>query len=477
MIIELNKNNLNYIEDLESKFPNIFLSGDIKKDFQNNPYTKYLIYLVEGKVVGFINYYFIYDRIEIVNFNVLDFFQNRHIGSCILEKLIQIAEFNKIINITLEVRIDNKKAIYLYEKYGFVKKAIRKNYYSNVDGILMEKEMIEMKDIYILGIESSCDETSFSIVKNGTEEISTVISSQIDIHKKYGGVVPEIASREHIKNITFVLEECLEKANMSMDDITAIAVTNGPGLIGSLLVGVECAKTLSFLYHKPLIPVHHISGHIYANNLVKRLNFPLIALVISGGHTELIYMDADYSFKKLGGTLDDAVGECYDKVGRVIGVSYPGGPVIDNMAQQGNHTYKLPVPLNDDSYNFSFSGLKSAVINLVHNEEQREKKINKTDLAKSFQDTVIEALTLKTMRALKEYKVHNLILAGGVAANHGIREKFEQLCDENNINLTFPSIKYSTDNAAMIAASGYYAYLDGRVCDLTLNPLSDIELK
>ena len=334
-----------------------------------------------------------------------------------------------------------------------------------------------MKDIYILGIESSCDETSFSIVKNGTEEITTVISSQIDIHKNYGGVVPEIASRAHIKNITFVLEECLEKANMTMEEIDAIAVTYGPGLIGSLLVGVEAAKTLAYLYNKPLVPVHHISGHIYANNLVKRLEFPLIALVISGGHTELIYMDKDYSFKKLGGTLDDAVGECYDKVGRVIDVEYPGGPIIDKMAVIGKHTYDLPIPLNDDSYNFSFSGLKSAVINLVHNEKQRGNNIRKEDLAKSFQDVVVDVLTKKTMHALKEYNVKNLILAGGVAANKGIRNKFQELCEENKINYTFPSIKYATDNAAMIASSGYYAFKLGRRADLTLNPLSTDELK
>ena len=333
-----------------------------------------------------------------------------------------------------------------------------------------------MKDVYILGIESSCDETSFSIVKNGVEEISTVTSSQIDIHKKYGGVVPEIASRAHIENITFVLEECLSQAKMNIEDITAIAVTYGPGLIGSLLVGVECAKTLAFLYKKPLIPVHHISGHIYANNLVKRLEFPLIALVISGGHTELIYMEKDYSFKKIGSTLDDAVGECYDKVGRVLGVEYPGGPVIDKLAHTGKPCYKLPIPLNDDSYNFSFSGLKSAVINLVHNEEQRGNVINKEDLAASFQKVVIEILTKKTMKALKEYKVDNLILAGGVSANKGIRDKFSKLCQENNISYIFPSIKYSTDNAAMIASSGYYAYKNMRISDLDLNPLSSVEL-
>ncbi len=334
-----------------------------------------------------------------------------------------------------------------------------------------------MKDIYILGIESSCDETSFSIVKNGVEEISTSISSQIDIHKTYGGVVPEIASRAHIKNVTFVLEECLEKAKIKMEDIDAIAVTYGPGLIGSLLVGLETAKTLSWLYNKPLIPVHHISGHIYANNLVKRLEFPLICLVVSGGHTELVYMEKDYSFKCLGSTLDDAVGECYDKVGRVIDVPYPGGPVIDKLAHLGKHTYNLPIPLNDDSYNFSFSGLKSAVINLVHNEEQRGNVINKEDLATSFQDVVIDVLTKKTLKALKDYNVNNLILAGGVSANSGLRERFCKLCEENSINYTFPDLKYCTDNATMIAASGYYAYLEGRRADLTLNAKSSDELK
>ncbi len=334
-----------------------------------------------------------------------------------------------------------------------------------------------MKDVYILGIESSCDETSFSIVKNGVEEISTVISTQIDIHKKYGGVVPEIASRAHIKNITFVLEECLEKAKLKIEDIDAIAVTYGPGLIGSLLVGVECAKTLAFLYDKPLIPVHHISGHIYANNLVKRLEFPLIALVISGGHTELIYMERDYSFKKLGGTLDDAVGECYDKVAKVLGLEYPGGPKVDKLASLGKITYNLPIPLNDDSYNFSFSGLKSAVINLVHTEKVRGNEIRKEDLCATFQDVVIKSLTKKTMKAIEEYKVKNLILAGGVAANSGIRNKFQELASSMNINYTFPSIKYATDNAAMIASSGYYAYKEGRRADLTLNALSSTELK
>ncbi len=334
-----------------------------------------------------------------------------------------------------------------------------------------------MKDVYIFGIESSCDETSCSIVKNGKEEIATVISSQIDIHKSFGGVVPEIASRHHVKNITMVIDECLEKAGMTMEEMDAIAVTYGPGLIGSLLVGVEAAKTLSWIYQKPLIPVHHISGHIYANNLVEEMQFPLIALIISGGHTELVYMKDHYSFEKLGGTLDDAVGECYDKVARVIEVPYPGGPTLDRWSQEGKDTYQLPIPLNDNSYNFSFSGLKSAVINLVHNEEQRGNEIRKKDLATSFQNRVIETLTKKTMRALEDKNVKNFIIAGGVAANKLIRDRFRELCEEKNIHYTVPVLKYCTDNAAMIAASGYFAYQQGRVADLTLNSKSSDQLQ
>lgn len=330
---------------------------------------------------------------------------------------------------------------------------------------------------YILAIESSCDETSVSIIKNGTQEISTSTLSQMDTHANFGGVVPEIASRMHIENITMVIEDALDKANMTMDDITAIAVTYGPGLIGSLLVGLMAAKTLAYIHNKPLIPVHHIAGHIYANNLVKPLEFPLIALVVSGGHTELVYMKEDYSFEKLGGTLDDAVGEAYDKVARVIGVQYPGGPLVDKLAHQGKDTYKLPLPLDNESYDFSFSGIKSAVINTVHNEKQRGNEIIKENMATSFQNKVVEILTKKTMHALKEFNVSNLIVAGGVAANSGLRQALEEKCRENNINLTVPPIKYCTDNAAMIGAAGYYAYKLGRIADLNLNAKASDKLK
>ena len=330
--------------------------------------------------------------------------------------------------------------------------------------------------MYILGIETSCDETSVSIVKNGKEEIATVVLSQMNEHANYGGVVPEIASRMHVENITLVIDECLKKSDMSMKDIDAIAVTYGPGLIGCLLIGVEAATTLSYIYNKPLIPVHHIAGHIYANNLVSEMKFPLIALVVSGGHTDLIYMEDNYKFKKIGGTLDDAVGECYDKVARVINVPYPGGPLVDKLSYEGNDTYPLPLPLDDETYNFSFSGIKSAVINLVHNEEQRGNEIRKADIACSFQNRVVEILTKKSMKALKEYNVKNLIIAGGVSANSGIRTKFNELCEKEGINLTIPNIKYCTDNAAMIAAAGYFAYKEGMRSNIDLKATATTSL-
>ncbi len=461
--------------EIENLFPNVFTYDSISRDLENNPFSHYLVYLLDNKIIGFINYYFIYDRVEIANFNILEQYQNNHYGSKLLEEVIMRSIDKK--NITLEVRCDNNKAIKIYQKYGFKKKAIRKNYYHGIDGILMEKEMNNMKkDIYVLGIESSCDETSISIIKNGIEEISTVTSTQIDIHKDYGGVVPEIASRNHIKNVTIVLEECLNKANMTMDDIDAIAVTYGPGLIGSLLVGLITAKTLSFIHNKPLIPVNHIAGHIYANSLVEELKFPLLAVVVSGGHTELILMEDHYKFKKLGGTLDDAIGECYDKVARIIGLEYPGGPKLDKLAKEGKNTYNLPIPKQDNTYDFSFSGLKSAVINLVHNEEQRGNEINKADLAASFQKVAVESVVNKIEKAIQDNDIKMVIVARGVAANTAIREEVAKVCEKENVKLSIPDFKYCTDNGTMIAAAGYYAYLDGRVADLKLNSVSQDKL-
>ena len=299
-----------------------------------------------------------------------------------------------------------------------------------------------MKDVYCLAVESSCDETSMSIIKNGCEEIKTVVNTQIDIHKKFGGVVPEIASRSHIENITIVLEELFENLEITMEDIDIIGVTYGPGLIGSLMIGLMAAKTISLVTGKPLIPVHHIAGHIYANNLEKKLEFPLISLVVSGGHTDLVYMKEDYSFERIGSTLDDAVGEAYDKVAKVLGLPYPGGPIVDKLSKEGNDTYNLPFPLDDESYNFSFSGIKSAVINVIHNEEQRGNMIRKEDMCTSFQNRVVTILVKKTLRAMKEYNVKNLVLAGGVAANSCLRSVLENECNNHRYNFSYPKMKY-----------------------------------
>lgn len=333
-----------------------------------------------------------------------------------------------------------------------------------------------MKDVNILAIESSCDETSMAIVKNGCECIQLTVLTQMDTHAEFGGVVPEIASRMHAENITMVLEETLNKANMTMDDIDAIAVTYAPGLLGSLLVGVEFAKTLSFVYKKPLIAVNHIAGHIYANNLEQKMVFPLLALVVSGGHTDLILMKDDYVFEHLGGTLDDAIGECYDKVARVLDLKYPGGPNVEKMALEGVHSYDLPIPMNDDSFNMSFSGLKSNIINLVHNEKQRGNEIKKADLARSFQDVAVDQLARKTELAIKKYNIKNMIIAGGVSANKYVRNEIKKVTDKYGVLLSVPRMAYCTDNAAMIGAAAYPLYIKGEFADLHLNASSSDEL-
>jgi len=333
-----------------------------------------------------------------------------------------------------------------------------------------------MKDVNILAIESSCDETSMAIIRNGCECVHLTVLTQMDTHAEFGGVVPEIASRMHTENITMVLEETLNKAGMTMDQIDAIAVTYAPGLLGSLLVGVEFAKTLSFIYKKPLIGVNHIAGHIYANNLESQMKFPLLALVVSGGHTDLIIMKDDYVFERIGGTLDDAVGECYDKVARVMGLGYPGGPKVDKAALEGKHTYDLPIPMNDDTFNMSFSGLKSSIINLVHNEKQRGNEIRVNDLARSFQDVAVEQLVRKTELAIKKYKIKNMVIAGGVSANKHLREEIKKVADKYKVNLSVPRMAYCTDNAAMIGAAAYPLYMKGQFADLSLNATSSDEI-
>lgn len=311
----------------------------------------------------------------------------------------------------------------------------------------------------VLGVETSCDETSVSIVRDGKEVLSNIIYTQIDIHRLYGGVVPEVASRHHVRKITYVFDQALKEANVSPKDIDLVAVTGHPGLIGSLLVGINAAKTFALCHNIKYIEVDHIVGHIYANYIENDFVFPMLALVVSGGHTELVYMKKHYDFEVLGETLDDAVGEAYDKVGRVMNLEYPAGAKVDKLAHEGKPTYQLPlVYANKDSYNFSLSGLKSAVLNLVNKAKMKNEEINIPDLAASFQSSVTKVLTDKAMKAAKEYNVKQIVLAGGVAANKGLRESLTEATKDTGIIFSYPKMVYCTDNAAMIATAGYFKY-------------------
>lgn len=322
----------------------------------------------------------------------------------------------------------------------------------------------------ILGIETSCDETAAAVVRNGTDILSNVVTSQIDIHKQYGGVVPEIASRHHVEQITIVIEEAVQQAGVTWDEIDAIAVTQGPGLVGALLIGVNAAKALAFVKNKPLIGVHHIAGHIYANRLEQAFEFPLLALIVSGGHTELVLMKEHAAYELIGETLDDAAGEAFDKIARVLDLPYPGGPHIDRLSLHGEDVLDFPRAwLKEDSYDFSFSGLKSAVINYVHNVKQRGDKLCKEDVAASFQASVVEVLTEKAYKAAREYGVKQVIVAGGVAANNGLRTSIVERFKETSIPVHIPPLHLCTDNAAMIAAAGAILYEKEQFADWDLN--------
>ena len=310
----------------------------------------------------------------------------------------------------------------------------------------------------ILAIESSCDETSVAITKDG-KLLSNVINTQIEVHQKYGGVMPEIASRLHCENIALVLKEAVEKANIKLEDVDAFAITRGPGLIGALHVGMQAAKTLALLYNKPLIPVHHLAGHIYANEYNEELKFPLLAVVVSGGNSELVLMKGHMDFEISGETRDDAIGEFYDKVDRVLGLPYPGGIPIDKLAKEGEHTYHLPIPLRgENTYDMSFSGLKTNVINLVHNLEQKGEDINVPNMCRSFQDTAVGIVIDRAVRAIKEFNIKQVVLAGGVSANSYLREQMKNECDKLDANIIIPPMWCCTDNAAMIAKVAEHLY-------------------
>ena len=329
------------------------------------------------------------------------------------------------------------------------------------------------KDILTLGIESSCDETSVAVVKNGREVLSNIIATQIDIHKKFGGVVPEIASRNHVESISYVVKEALEKANVELKCIDAICPTYGPGLVGALLVGLSTAKGIAYASKKPLVGVHHIEGHIAANYIThKELKPPYLCLVVSGGHSHLVYVKDYTKFDVLGKTRDDAVGEAFDKVARTIGLGYPGGPIIDKMAKEGTPVYNLP-KTHFENLDFSFSGIKTAVINLVHKEGE---KIDINNLCASFEEAVTSILIENTVKALKNIKLDKVAIAGGVSANSYLRNKMMEAGEENGFEVYYPELVLCTDNAAMIAAAGYYNFIEGKISNWNINAIPNLKL-
>jgi N6-L-threonylcarbamoyladenine synthase len=330
----------------------------------------------------------------------------------------------------------------------------------------------------ICAIETSCDETAIAFIENGNKVLSNIVSSQIDTHRAFGGVMPEVASRLHIEQISLVLKEAIEKSGVSMNDVDAIAFTQGPGLIGSLHIGVLASKTLAWYFQKPLVPIHHIAGHIYANAFVTELKFPLLALVVSGGHTELVYMKEDYDFEILGTTQDDAIGEAYDKVARVMELGYPGGPAIDSLAKQGTTQYVLPRVKTEKPLDFSFSGLKSAVLQLVLKEERQGRELNKANLAYAFQEAVLDEVLLKTKKALEIVEVRQVVLAGGVSANSRLRERLLKMMESYpGIACSIPPLWCTTDNAAMIGSAGAVAYKKGIRADFSTSAKAGLDLE
>lgn len=335
-------------------------------------------------------------------------------------------------------------------------------------------------DKLILGIESSCDETAAAVVKNGRTVLSNVINTQINLHKKYGGVVPEIASRKHIESINPVIDEALSSAGVTIDDVDAIAVTYGPGLVGALLVGVSVAKAYAYAAKKPLVPVHHIKGHINANFIAHpELEPPFVCLVASGGHSHIVEVEDYMRLKVLGRTRDDAAGEAFDKIARVLGLGYPGGPLIDKLAKEGNpNAINFPrVKMDGGSLDFSFSGVKTSVINYLHKAEQKGEPINKADVAASFQAAVTDVLCEHTFEAAAKCSSKIVALAGGVASNSELRRKMTEIGDKNGIKVVYPNPILCTDNAAMIACAGYYNYINGERAELDLNAVPSLPLK
>jgi N6-L-threonylcarbamoyladenine synthase len=432
--------------------------------------------IVDGKVVAYGDLWYMCENCDLTKIAVRRSERKKGYGRKMMKHLIAAARRRGCEFMHLEVNVNNKEALGLYESDGFEVVRTRKRYYENGDDAydMIRSLLGEKEPRKVLAIESSCDETACAIIDEDLNVLSSVVTSQIDVHARFGGVIPEVASRMHVEQISTIIKEAIDKAQVSMDDIDAVAYTIGPGLIGSLHVGAIGAKSLAFFYDKPLIGVHHLKGHIFANELVRKLKYPLMALVVSGGHTELVYIENDQSFKIIGTTLDDAIGEAYDKVARVMNEAYPGGPVIDKLAKVGKRHYSLPTP-KVDGLNFSFSGLKNAVLQLVKKEETLNNPLDKNDLAFAFQEVALNCLIDKTKKALEQYPCKMLVVAGGVAANSRLRKLFEE--NFRNIDLVLPPLKYCTDNALMIGCAAIHYLKNEKFVELSAPSLASMSIE
>ena len=448
----------------EEAFPRPWPGDYFLSEMNGENFGEVYVDRIDGHVVSYGNIRYMFENCDLTRIGVRKDLRHRGYGRKMLKHLIRTAEEKGCEFMHLEVDVNNTEAVKLYEKNRFMTMRTRKNYYENGDDAYdMARGLINNDPKVILAIESSCDETACAIVDEDLNVLSSVVTSQIDVHARFGGVIPEVASRMHVEQISTIVKSAVDQANIDMKEIDAIAYTIGPGLIGSLHVGGIAAKSLAFFYDKPLIGVHHLKGHIFVNEMIRPLEYPMMALVVSGGHTELVYVENDESFRIIGTTLDDAIGEAYDKVARVMKEAYPGGPVIDRLAKEGKPHYHLPTP-KVDGLNFSFSGLKNAVLQLVKKEEAAGNPIDKNDLAFAFQETALNVLVRKTKLALEQYPCRTLVLAGGVAANSRLR----QLMEENfqDVQLILPPLKYCTDNALMIACAAHHYLKHGKFVGL-----------
>lgn len=455
MIERMKKEDLDQVVEIEKdSFDHPWNRDYFENELNDSEIGELYADIENGEVIAYGELWYMFENCDLTKIVVKRDYRHRGYGRKMLKHLTHIAKERGCEFMHLEVDVKNDDAIKLYKMNGFTTVRTRKNYYENgSDAYDMIKGLIEAKPRKILAIESSCDETACAIIDEELNVYSSVVTSQIDVHARFGGVVPEVASRMHVEQISTIIKEAVEQAKIKVEDVDAIAYTIGPGLIGSLHVGGIAAKSLAFFYDKPLIGVHHLKGHIFINELIKPLSYPVMALVVSGGHTELVYIENDESFRIIGTTLDDAIGEAYDKVARVMQEGYPGGPIIDKLAREGKPHYHLPTP-KVDAYDFSFSGLKNAVLQLVKKEEADGNEINKNDLAYAFQETALNVLVNKTEEALKEYPCRSVVLAGGVAANSRLRELMQERFADHDLIL--PPLKYCTDNALMIACAALH---------------------